>query len=411
MRICLLSQDSNLNQLCREMAESHAEQNLTFLADGRGEAVAGADLYLLELGTGMRLPAGITGEELRKSILVIGREDMAALRSSVPQVPLAVLLKPVNRARLEIAIEQARARVIGCTEMLRADRENLLQHLLQTNVKLQAYDQDRTNFLARAVHEFRAPLTSIHGLCDLLLGGYLGGLSLEQRGAIERMRHSVSRLSRLSSALFELSVGNKRERRPALERNDIMACIEQAVQVGCRLAQDRGITLDSDCQAPGADLYFAPDQLEQVLINLLENSCKFTPRGGHIQVRAYPYFWERRKLSGRPPAEEDRRRYASRKCNAYRVEIADNGPGIPREHMDTIFEEYTSYAGGGDRSGAGLGLAICKMILRVHQGRIWADSNGSGACFSVVLPYGEPEYAGQAHPYRAAAESTVASAV
>jgi signal transduction histidine kinase len=70
------------------------------------------------------------------------------------------------------------------------------------------------------------------------------------------------------------------------------------------------------------------------------------------------------------------------------VDIRDSGPGIPAEHLDRIFEEYTSYSGGQDRSGGGLGLAICRLILSRHGGRIWAESSSEGAVFSFVLPFG-----------------------
>src|ERR1035441_3642386 len=72
--------------------------------------------------------------------------------------------------------------------------------------------------------------------------------------------------------------------------------------------------------------------------------------------------------------------------NSFRVDIRDSGPGIQAVHADRIFEEYTSYGGRQDRSGGGLGLAICRMILRRHHGHLWAESHPSGAVFSFVLP-------------------------
>ena len=68
------------------------------------------------------------------------------------------------------------------------------------------------------------------------------------------------------------------------------------------------------------------------------------------------------------------------------MDILDSGPRIPREHLGKIFEEYTSYAGGQDRSGGGLGLAICRMIITAHDGRVWAENTDHGPCFSFVLP-------------------------
>jgi signal transduction histidine kinase len=79
--------------------------------------------------------------------------------------------------------------------------------------------------------------------------------------------------------------------------------------------------------------------------------------------------------------------------NAYRVDIRDSGNSIPAEHIDHIFEEYTSYAGGRDRSGGGLGLAISRMIVDQHDGRIWAENTESGPMFSIVLPAFRPDTA------------------
>jgi K+-sensing histidine kinase KdpD len=86
------------------------------------------------------------------------------------------------------------------------------------------------------------------------------------------------------------------------------------------------------------------------------------------------------------PAGSDRRASALHEPNSYRVDICDAGAPIPEDRLGRIFEEYTSYAGGRDRSGGGLGLAICRMIIAQHDGRIWAENTDSGPMFSFVLP-------------------------
>jgi signal transduction histidine kinase len=128
-------------------------------------------------------------------------------------------------------------------------------------------------------------------------------------------------------------------------------------------------------------------RLEQVLVNLLDNACKFTPRSGKILIRAYPYFWERR-VAGRTGVGSgaDRRLQDDHTPNSYRIDICDSGPGVHPAHLPRIFEEYTCYGGGIDRSGGGLGLAICRMIIQQHKGHIWAENTGSGTVFSLVLP-------------------------
>ena len=70
----------------------------------------------------------------------------------------------------------------------------------------------------------------------------------------------------------------------------------------------------------------------------------------------------------------------------YRIDIQDTGMGILSQHLTSIFEEYTSYAGARDRSGGGLGLAICKMLIEGHKGTIWAESSPAGTKISFNLP-------------------------
>ena len=112
---------------------------------------------------------------------------------------------------------------------------------------------------------------------------------------------------------------------------------------------------------------FEPARIEETLINLLDNACKFTPRSGSIEIKGYPFFWDRRITPGAAfGASLDRRIQQVSAPNSFRIDIHDSGPGIPTAHTDKIFEEYTSYSGGQDRSGAGLGLAICRMILNEH---------------------------------------------
>src|ERR1019366_6082326 len=93
------------------------------------------------------------------------------------------------------------------------------------------------------------------------------------------------------------------------------------------------------------------------------------PRDGKIEIRGYPFFWERR--AGQTALLDralERRVGPVKGFNSFRVDVSDPGLGIPAEHIDRIFEEYTSYRGGLDRSGGGIGLAICRMILHRHKG-------------------------------------------
>jgi len=251
---------------------------------------------------------------------------------------------------------------------------------LMANLKLQAYDQDRTNFLARAVHDFRAPLMAASGYCGLLVEGALGPLNPDQLESLNRMQHSLRKLTRMASAMFQLSVGKQVEKKLDLKPASIEACITHAAHEVAPFAAEKKINVTLKLAAPEDPLLLDAEQMEQVLVNLLENACKFTPKGGQIEVCAYPV----ESAIGNP------RRADADSQGAYRVDISDTGTGIVPEHLEAVFEEYTSYSGSQDRSGGGLGLAICKMILTEHGGRVWAENHSAGARLSLVLPLSHP---------------------
>jgi two-component system phosphate regulon sensor histidine kinase PhoR len=261
------------------------------------------------------------------------------------------------------------------------------QCLIHTNLKQQEYDQERTNFLARAIHDYRAPLTALCGYSSLLLAEQLGPLTEDQKEVLQRMFYSAKRLSRMASAMFQLSIGQRVDTKPNLQKGDIRECIDQALHELMPFADEKRISFSVELTPGEEPLFFEKSQLEQVLVNILDNACKFTPRQGLVEIHGYPFFWDRRRQTTAAPRQHDRRTTHSLAPNCFRVDIHDSGPGIAVEHLDRIFEEYTSYSGGHDRSGGGLGLAICKLILSQHQGRIWAESSAEGAVFSFVLPF------------------------
>jgi signal transduction histidine kinase len=392
MYVKLVSEDRDLYKLCRESLNDIPGHAWDISAVAGQEHDDGSDLWLWDYQPAIVLPE-FTSHSPSKHLFLVSRKDLASFRSRT-SVDAHILLKPVTRATLAaflgLAVSAHDDRT-SIAKSLRADRDEILQCLIQTNLKLQEYDQDRTTFLARAVHDFRAPLTAISGYCGLLLGEPLGPLTESQREVLRRMQHSTKRLSRMAAAMFQLSVGRHVKRRVDLQRGDIRECLEQALHEIAPFADDKAIAITTDLGSCDDSLYFEAGQIEQVLINVLDNACKFTPRAGAIELRGYPYFWERRTTKSSLPPTSERRRHNVAEPNAYRIDIRDSGNAIPAEHIDHIFEEYTSYAGGRDRSGGGLGLAISRMIIAQHDGRVWAENTELGPMFSIVLPVHRPE--------------------
>lgn len=388
MHVALMSADGDLFRMCREILSELKEVNCYLFAAVADGCPPPADLYIWDSQSSLDLMQKLERGHSRH-IFLVHRKDAAKFHENVAGIAEAyVLLKPVTRATLAaflgLAVSTHEDRV-SAANVLRADRDELLQCLIQTNLKLQEYDQDRTNFLARAIHDFRAPLTALCGYCGLLISEALGPLDGDQKEVLRRMHHSSKRLSRMASAMFQLSIGRQGKLRPDLRESDIRECIEQALHEATPLADAKCISISLDFDAETPVLHFEPGLIEQVLVNLLDNACKFTPKAGQIEIRGYPFFWERRAMCN-DVLPTERRRRDSREPNAYRIDVRNSGMLIPREHLQSVFEEYTSYSGGQDRSGGGLGLAICRMIVTQHEGQVWAENTSRGPMFSFTLP-------------------------
>ncbi|HWB96183.1 MAG TPA: HAMP domain-containing sensor histidine kinase [Bryobacteraceae bacterium] len=399
MKVQLISRDAELQRDCRQVVEGLRGGSWELVVESPGWR-GDADLYLWDFQPDVVLPPEVLALDPPRNLFLTQRRDVDALLQRVPSMGLGLLLKPVTRSTLRAFLGDALGAIEARSraphelplDAILDDRSAILQALLQANLRLQEYDQDRTNFLARAVHDFRAPLTALNGYCGLILAEMLGPINEQQRDALQRMQRSVKRLSRMSNAMFELSIGHEVKRRPNLQHGNIEDCIDQAIHEMAPLTEEKQLSITVQLAPQEFPLYFEPQQIEQVLINLLDNACKYTPKFGHIEIEGYPYFWERRSSrSPAPPEAGERRVRPLRKFNSYRVDVRDSGPGVPPEHLQTIFEEYTSYAGPRDRSGGGLGLAICKTILNMHDGQAFAEECSEGAVFSFVLPFRQPE--------------------
>ena len=387
MRVVIDSEDPELIVVCQEVVARLSAEGHPMTLAGWYERAEG-DVCLWDLPG---LPATLPEQGAHPAgfdIYLVDRSHLTEVLDRFPQLAASVLLKPVNPVALEAFLVQRAALLTphsqtGQEAALTMDREILLRCLLHASLRLQEFDQDRTHFWARAAHDLRAPLTATVGYCGLLLEEKAGPLSTGQRELLTRMQHSLSKLSRMASSMFQLTAGRCVQRELEYKRVEIEETIRHALDEIRPLANAKHLRLSVDLKAAGRPVYIEPGQIEQVVVNLLENACKFTPRKGAIQVHGYPVCAEPGFTATGALAEGET-------ANAYRVDIADTGPGVAPEHVRSIFEEFVSFEKSGDRSGTGLGLAISKLVVRAHHGRIWAESHPDGGRFSFVIPYQRP---------------------
>jgi len=379
--LCIIGSNQTLADACRVNLEHLCPAGYHIQESGSSDAPDGCDIYIWDPESSPSLPTAMAVAKNATKVVIVKKSSLTSIGRRLPAADFSYLQSPVTHLSLRAVLESAiaglqfRSNKRRGSSQLRLDRDLILQQLLQTNQKLREHEQDRTNFLRRAIHDLRVPLMATQGYCDLLAAGQLGAIDPEQAQILERMRRSLTRLCRLVGATMDLGAGSQVENKLKLERASIEACVQQAVHEVFPFVEKKQINLNVEVEGPNGTLLFDPVQIEQVLVNLLDNACKFTPQGGFITVRSRSITAEGLGKVG-----------LLETTAGYSIEITDTGRGIAPEHIDQIFDEHTSYGDPMDRSGSGLGLAICRMIIQAHKGWIWAKSGGQGASFSFALP-------------------------
>ncbi len=237
--------------------------------------------------------------------------------------------------------------------------------LRRLNEQLKSLDRLKDDFMSSVTHELRTPLTAIRALAELMRDE--PAMPAEQRGSfLAIVVAETERLSRLVNQVLDMA---KIESGHAEWRNDeidLRALIERATIATTELFRDKGATVRLHLAEDVPILRADEDRLMQVLINLLSNAAKFVPAGhGEVDVTL------------------------THDSQGVRITVQDNGPGVPAEQAEQIFEKFRQ---GGDAAnrppGTGLGLPISRRIVEHFGGHIiLVDHSGRGACFECFLPW------------------------
>jgi len=231
--------------------------------------------------------------------------------------------------------------------------------LLEDVTPFRDLDRARRDFLAAVSHELRTPLTSLGVALDLLLRELVGPLSADQRDLLETAKSDQGRLKELVAGLIDLARLEAGAAPPEQAPLELRSLLDAALASFRLPASQRGVSLELDAPASLPAVRGDARQLAWVASNLIGNALRHSPDAGHVRVRA-------RAQSG-----------------AVRVTVEDEGPGVPTDAAETIFEPFVQ---GGRPGGVGLGLAIARRVVRAHGGRIWAESRRSGGYFAFTLP-------------------------
>ena len=224
-----------------------------------------------------------------------------------------------------------------------------------------AFERVRSEFVLRASHELRTPVTGMHMAFGLFLERARFDPQSRETDLLNTVNEEMQRLMQLINDLLNFSRYQNGLQKLTLAPCDIEEMLEQARARFADRAAAKSIELLIDLQPPMPELNADQAQLERVLDNLLDNALRHTADGGQIRLQA--------------------RRHGERVI----ISVEDNGEGIAYGQQGRIFEPFVQV--GRKKGGAGLGLALCKEIVQLHGGRIGAYSRpGQGTQFYMALP-------------------------
>jgi len=272
------------------------------------------------------------------------REDLEFLES-IAELGGSILRSAENQERLERDAEQARRDLAR----IRDERRHFL------------------SFLSMVTHDLKSPLVAVQGYLKLLLRKSADCLDERMIKGIHRSIERMDGMMELISDLLELSRLESRQIVTEFKTVAWEEVLGAAVEMAHELASFQGINVATEIHRPLPEVFASDIRLQQLILNLVSNSVRYTPRGGRISIRA------------------------RRENDAVTVSVEDNGTGIAPEQLPHVFEEFFK----GDPEsleGTGLGLSICKRIVDMHHGTIEVISpvpeTDKGTLVSFSIPIG-----------------------
>lgn len=305
------------------------------------------------------------GEVARTFLLAVGGALLIALALSLELSRR--ILRPVQELT-GAARKMERGDLGQRVAVRRGDEIGQLAHAFNAMASaLQQQEAWRREMISDVAHELRTPLANIRGYLEAMRDEVIA----PEPATIRSLHEEALLLGRLVDDLQELSLAEAGQLRLARQPVQVAEVVGRVIQVMAPMAQAHCVAVAAavppDLPAVQAD----PQRVGQVLRNLLNNAVTYTPAGGQVRVTAEVLAGEAGKDA------------------AVAIHVQDSGPGIAPEHLPRVFDRF--YRADASRArasgGAGLGLTIARVLVELHGGRIWVESQpGRGATFSFTLP-------------------------
>ena len=321
--------------------------------------------YQLGAQTGLDAIADIRRQGYERPIVMLtgmGHEELAAdaFKSGVADyIPKSHLSAASLGRSIDNALEKHR---------LQQAVEAHQRELQNANRDLTRRNEEVRNFYHTLSHEMKTPLTSAREFVSIMLEGLAGPLTEEQQEYLRYAKESCDQLVRHLGDLLDVARLETGKLRIETKEAQVEPMIDLVLASKRIAARQAGVSLSKEIAPNLRPVVVDPQRIGQVLTNLVDNAIKFTDGGGSITVRAEPGSQWEDQLS---------------------VAVVDTGRGIPEDKLERIFDRLCQVveSDAHEQQGLGLGLNICKELIALHQGRIWAESTpGQGSTISFSLP-------------------------
>ncbi|HEX6303997.1 MAG TPA: DUF4118 domain-containing protein [Anaerolineales bacterium] len=249
---------------------------------------------------------------------------------------------------------------IAAQGALALERAALTQAETRARV-LEESDRMKSALLSSVSHELRTPLSTIRASVTSLLSSEVEWEMEARLDLLNAVDEEADHLNQLVGNLLDMSRIEAGVLEPNRQWNLLSEIVNAALERMKRAVENYQVEVDISEELPLIPVDFM--QLERVFINLISNSTKYAPEQTLIRIQAC--------------VDEDQ---------LLRVQLTNQGPGVPAEHLNSIFEKFHRVTDADRVTGAGLGLSICKGIIEAHGGRIWAENLAAGFAFNIQIP-------------------------
>jgi len=304
-----------------------------------------------------------------------GAETFRRLMEHSPNVPVVVLSGQDDEVLAMKAVHHGVQDYLVKGNISSKNLERAMRYAVERQALLRSLEiaqkqqlEFKNQFLSHVSHELRTPLTCIHQYVTLILDGLAGPVAPDQADHLKTILKSVNQLHAMIRDLLEATRAESGKMRIEPRCVALGELLQQAVAMLRPTANEKKVGLEIGLDQRLPLVQADPDRVLEVLINLVDNAVKFTPADGAVMLQA--------SLVDADP-------------DSVYISVSDTGRGIGPEAKALIFERLYQDPDSVDnnRSGLGLGLFICREIVRLHQGRIWVSSEpGQGSTFTFTLP-------------------------